>query len=278
MPTGTVIDNIQNARTLKLAHTAAVALNEVIVSNGLVLIAVNAALINAENIYVYMGKVTLDKAAPLVIGLGDIVYWDEADGNVNKSSSGNTMCGFCIAAAESADTTVDIFLFPDLTNLGATELANDSADGDVVAVDVLKVKTVSLTNAQIKGLAAAPKELVAAPGANKWLEFLSAQLILDYGSEVLTETDDNLAIRYTDGSGLIVSETIQTTGFIDAAADAIINAIPVKDATAAFSSAAVLNKALVLDNIGNGEFGGNATSDTLMKVRIAYREHTNPLI
>lgn len=272
MPTGTVIDSIQNARTLKLAHTAAVALNEVIVNSGLVLIAVNAALINADNSYVYTGKVTFPKAAPLAIDVGDIVYWDVADGNINKSSSGNTMCGFCIAAALSADTTVDILLFPDLTNIGTAEIADDACTGAKVAVDVLKVATVSLTNAQIKGLAAAPKQLVAAPGATKSLEFISALLFLDYGSEVLTESDDNMAIRYTDGSGAIVSEAIEATGFIDQAADTFTNAIPKKDAIVA--AAAAKNQALVLDNTGNGEYGGNATSDTLMKVHIVYREHT----
>jgi len=273
MATGTLIDSIGNLRTLKLAHTAAVAQYEVIVSaGGLVLIAVNAALISTDNIYAYMGKVTLPKAAPLTIAVGDIVYWDVADGNLNKSASGNTMCGFCIAAAASADTTVDIFLFPDLTNMGATELANDSADVDVVAADVLKVVSVSLTNAQIKGLRAAPKTLVAAPGATKSLEFISAILYLDYGSEVLTESTDNMAIRYTDGTGVIVSQAIEATGFIDAAADTLTNALPKIDAIAAASGA--LNKALVLHNTGDGEYAGNATSDTLMKVHIVYREHT----
>lgn len=277
MATGTIIDSLQNARTLKLAHTAAVAQYEVIVSaGGLVLISVNAALINTNNIYVYMGKVTLPKAAPLAIGVGDNVYWDVADGNINKSAAGNTMCGFCIAAAASNDTTVDIFLFPDLTNIGVSEIADDACIGAKVAVDVLKVVTVSVTNAQIKALRAAPKTLVAAPGATKWLEFLSAWLVLDYGSEVLTESSANMAIRYTNGTGAIVSQAIEATGFIDAAADTYTNALPKIDAIVAAASA--LNQPLVLHNTGAGEYAGNATSDTLMKVRIAYREHTNPLI
>lgn len=277
MATGTFIDSLANTRTLKLAHTAAVAQYEIIVSaGGLVLMAMSSALINVANIYGYMGRVTFPKAAPLVINVGDNVYWDAADGNLNKSATGNTMCGFCIAAAASADTTVDIFQFPDLTNMGATELANDSASGVVVAADVLKVVTVSLTNAQIKALRAAPKTLVAAPGATKWLEFLSAWLVLDYGSEVLTESAANMAIRYTDGTGAIVSQAIEATGFIDQAADTYTNALPKIDAIVA--AAAALDKPLVLHNTGAGEYGGNATSDTLMKVRIAYREHTNPLI
>lgn len=277
MATGTLIDSIGNLRTLKLAHTAAVAQYQVIVSaGGLVLIAVNAALISTDNIYAYTGKVTLPKHSGLAIAVGDIVYWDTADDELNKSSSGNTMCGFCVAAAATTDATVDIFLFPDLTNMGATEIANDSCDGDAVAVDVLKVVTVSVTNAQIKALRAAPKSLVAAPGATKWLEFLSAWLVLDYGSDVLTESADNMAVRYTNGSGAIVSQTIEATGFIDQAADTYTNALPKADAIVAAASA--LNQALVLHNVGDGEYGGNATADTLMKVRIAYLEHTNPLI
>jgi len=272
MAKGTLIDSIGNLRTLKLAHTAIVAQYDVIVSaGGLVLIALNAAAANIDNVYAYMGKVTLPKNTSLAIAVGDIVYWDVADGELNKSSSGNTMCGFCVAGAATADETVDIFLFPDLTNMGATELANDSADGDVVAADVLKVKTVTVTNSQIKALAASPKTLVAAPGADKSLEFISAILMLNHGTEVLTESADNMAIRYHDGSGAIVSETIEATGFIDQAADTITNAIPKADAIVAAASA--VNKALVLDNAGDGEYGGNATEDATLTVHVVYREH-----
>lgn len=272
MAKGTLIDSIGNLRTLKLAHTAIVAQYDVIVSaGGLVLIALNAAAANVDNVYAYMGKVTLPKDTSTAMAVGDIVYWDVADAELNKSASGNTMCGFCVAAAGSSDATADIYLFPDLTNMGATEIANDSCDGDAVAADVLKVLSVTVTNSQIKGLAASPKTLVAAPGANKSLEFISAILFLNHGTEVLSETADNMAIRYQDGSGAIVSEAIEATGFIDQAADTITNAIPKKDAIVAAASA--VNKALVLDNTGDGEYGGNATEDATLTVHIVYREH-----
>lgn len=48
----------------------------------------------------------IDKAAPLVIDQGDLVYWDAADGNVNKTATDNTLAGFAFVAAASADTTV----------------------------------------------------------------------------------------------------------------------------------------------------------------------------
>jgi len=149
--------------------------------------------------------------------------------------------------------------------------------GGVMKVDgVAAVETryaeVSLTNAEIKALRATPKTLVAAPGAGKYLEFAGAVLFLDYGSNALTESADNLAVRYTDGSGTIVSQAIEATGFIDQTADTATNALPKIDAIAAKS--ACENKALVLHNTGDGEYAGNAAADTVMRVKVAYRVHT----
>jgi hypothetical protein len=103
------------------------------------------------------------------------------------------------------------------------------------------------------------------------LEFVSAILKLDYGSNVFTEGGDNMAIKYTNAAGAIVSDTIEATNFIDAAADTITNAIAKKDAIVAYASAA--NKALVLDNVGNN-YAGNAGADTTMDVIVTYRVHT----
>lgn len=135
----------------------------------------------------------------------------------------------------------------------------------------LHTASVTLTNAEIKALAASPKELVAAPGAGKLLEFVSAMLILTAGTEVLTEADDNLAIEYDDGSAVAASGTIEATGFIDQAADTVTNALPAADAIDA--SADIVNKNLALVNLAD-EFAGNATADATMEVIITYRVHT----
>jgi len=260
MATGTIQDSMQNIRTLMLAHSAAVAVNEVIVSSsGVVLIAINAALANANNSYIYMGKANFPKEAPLVINPGDKVYWDAAAGKITKTAAGNTYCGVCVEAAASADTTVTFLLMPDFTNIG-------SMDSSVIKVDI-----VNLTNAQIKALRASPKTLVAAPGATKSVELISAILKLNAGANVLTETNANMAIRYTDGSGVIVSQAIEATGFIDQAVNTFTNGLPKIDAIVAATSA--LNQALVLHNTGAGEYAGNAANDATMRVHIVYRIH-----
>lgn len=129
---------------------------------------------------------------------------------------------------------------------------------------------VALTNAQMLALRATPITIIAAPGAGKIIEFVSAVLCFDRAG-AYTETADNLAFKYTDGSGQAVSETIETTGFLTAAGDAVM---PVKPITSAvILTAAGVNQAIVLHNTGDGELGGgNADNEVLVKV--AYRVHS----
>jgi len=103
--------------------------------------------------------------------------------------------------------------------------------------------------------------LVGAPGAGKINVFDSALLQLDYNSAGYTETADNMDIKYTDASGVVVSTTIEATGFIDQTADTYVRALAVLNAITANSAGE--NAALVLDNTGDGEY---ATGDSPLVV------------
>ena len=139
-----------------------------------------------------------------------------------------------------------------------------------VARDV-KHKKVTLTNAQLKALRATPVTLVPAQGTGKILEFIGGILKLSGGVNAITETADNMAVKYTDGSGVAVSQTVECTGFIDQTAATVTSILPVINAIAAYSAAH--NKALVLHNTGDGEWGGNAAADVTMIASIYYRVH-----
>jgi len=129
-------------------------------------------------------------------------------------------------------------------------------------------KEVSLTAAEMLALRATPKTLVAAPGAGRVLEFVSAVFIYDYVA-AFTETADNIAIRETDGSGTIVSLTLETTGLLDATADKMSTIKPL-----ATDVLALANKPLVLHNTGDGEFGGTGSP---CRVKITYKVHATGL-
>lgn len=128
---------------------------------------------------------------------------------------------------------------------------------------------IELTNAQIKAMRATPVTLVnGLPNAVLVLD--SIVLRLNYGgTNVFTETADNMAVKFTDGSGAQVSSTIEATGFIDQNATTFTRATPSTDAIVA--SASAVGKSLVLHNTGDGEYAGNAGADNTMTVWVTYR-------
>ena len=109
-----------------------------------------------------------------------------------------------------------------------------------------------ITAAQMLALAATPIELVEAPGAGKYLEFMGAQVFLDYNSAAYAaDAGEDFAIRYTDGTGTIVSTQIDGEA-LEATADtlwALTKANPTSDLETALTA----NAALVADNVGSGE-------------------------
>lgn len=161
-----------------------------------------------------------------------------------------------------------------ITIAGGTGV-NTSGSGATATVnldaDYLRQASGTITNAEIKALAASPKTLVAAQGAGTVIIFEKLHLKLNAGSEALTEAGDNLGVKYTDASGVQVSDTIETTGFIDQTSDYHTVGIPVKDAIVVASSAE--NQALVLDNL-NAEIAGNASNDATISYQIWYRVAT----
>ena len=196
------------------------------------------------------GKVSL-------LATGNLENLTADSGTVTPASSALTLAGGNAISTSGSGSTITI------------AVDSNSIDTDELVEDTIQQAQVTLTAAQIKALAATQITLVAAPGAGKAIQFLGAMLKLNYGSEVFTESADNLVIKYTNASGVAVSDVVECTGFIDQSADTITNAIPVKDAIVAAASCE--NQALVIDNNGDGEFGGNASNDSTISVDVSYR-------
>jgi hypothetical protein len=125
---------------------------------------------------------------------------------------------------------------------------------------------VALTSPEILALRATPKTLVSAPGAGKVLEFVGALLLLDATATAYVESAANLSVRYENTTGAKASDDIEATGFIDQTADTMTTARPKADAIVAATGCA--NKALVLHNLGAGEY---TTGTGTMRVKVSYR-------
>lgn len=137
--------------------------------------------------------------------------------------------------------------------------------GQVIATDTgIVTADITIATGELLALNAAPKQLVAAPGAGMAVILVDAQLMLDYNSAAYDgiAAGEDLEIRYTDGSGQLVA-TVETTGFLDAVADAYRHVYP----ASAAATTPVANAALVM-NLASGEI---ATGNSPLKVRVRYR-------
>jgi hypothetical protein len=151
-----------------------------------------------------------------------------------------------------------------------------TADGDIIEVlpyveDAVYTNTVTITAAEMKALAATQKELIPAPGADKYIEVLGITAILDYGSEVLAEPSapDDLEVVYDAAGGTSIADIIGD--WVIQAADSITSPA-IKD-LGVVAATTIVNKAVVLDNTG-GEYTGNATGDTVVTFKMVYKIHT----
>jgi len=143
------------------------------------------------------------------------------------------------------------------TAAGTWNLFSEPAQDGITVVDV------EVSSAELLALNATPKEIIPAPGAGLINVLVDAQLFLDYAT---TDYDgiaagEDLAFKYTDDSGAVLS-TVETTGFLDASADAhrIVHAQEAAYAPVA-NAAIVLH--LLTDEI--------ATGDSPLKVRARYK-------
>lgn len=124
-----------------------------------------------------------------------------------------------------------------------------------------------LTTAEVLALNATPIEVVAAPGAGKAVIVVQAEAMLDYATTAYdgVAAGEDLALRYTDGTGTILAQ-FETTGFLDQATDQVRVAgpqVPVAD-----SNLTPVANAPVVAHMTTAEI---ATGDSPVKLRVRYR-------
>ena len=191
----------------------------------------------------------------LVTNMSEVAdsIWGDTNKLAFEGATANNFETWITPVDATADRTLSL---PDFTGNFMVAGANSNVHSAVVEV----------TAAQIKDLAANPKELVAAPGAGYGLKLLSLLLVLDNGGTDYDDAsaDGNMYVNYVDGAGLKATGSIEGDAFIDCASDFIMAVEPV--ALAATAATSIDDDALVLDNDG-AEY---TTGDGTMTVYIQY--------
>jgi hypothetical protein len=149
-----------------------------------------------------------------------------------------------------------------LTQLGIPMISTTS--GQDFEDSGIRYVAVTIPAASALVLRATPYEIVPAPGAAKFVLPIMGSIALDYGGTAYTESGGNLALKYDSGSGAKCSDDIEATGFADVTADTITSIIGKKDTLVA--AASMVNKAVVLHNIGGGEWANSGNSPLYVKL------------
>ena len=149
------------------------------------------------------------------------------------------------------------------------DLADDVVTPPKMDESTVQYAELDISSAEILALFTTPKELVAAPGAGKILEFISLLLAYDYNTTAYTiGTATDFQVKYTDAAGAAVSVTEAVTGFLDGVADDMRSLDKLE-----VSVTPVVNAALVLTlAVANVTLG-----DSPIHAKVAYRVHATGL-
>lgn len=127
----------------------------------------------------------------------------------------------------------------------------------------IRYNTIKITSAEVLALNGTPKELVAAPGGNRAIEFVSAVLHLDYGSATYTG-NGTLTVR-TDSSDSVLTGILAAAEFLHSTVDKVAVMAP-----ASTGIGLDLNEAIELF-----EPSGECTvGDSPITVIVGYRVHS----
>ena len=242
---------IQRGNTITVTAPYAVSSGDGVLVGSLFGVAAFDALITTSVEIVTEGVFDLAKTSALAIGVGDVVYWDDAAKEVNKTTSG-TPVGVALVAAANPSATVTVRLFSGY---------NPPLDGSLI-----RYRKVDVANADVKKLFGTGTEIIPAPGDGKVIEVVEAVLVNHYSAAAFT-AGGALQLSYGSGVTIPATATVAATFLTSPAASQVIK---VAGALASNLLSAINNTAVTLA-CATQEF---ATGGGSLTVLVAYRVHT----
>lgn len=228
----------------------------------------------------FMQNITLGNG-PLQIG--DTIMVSGSDGNgmykvatvttnvtvsafaaANAVDTANLVNGAVTAAKLASDAVTTVKILD--ANVTTAKIADDAVTTAKLDPTTLQYASVLVSAAEFNGMYAAPKLLVAAPGANKLIVLAQANVNLLWGAAQFA-SGGAVHIQYdstANGAGVKASLTQAAAGFTGATANTMF---PFGQTITSFASSTTVNKGLYLSN-ATGAF---TTGDSTFIVDVWYR-------
>ncbi len=211
------------------------------------------------------GKTRYADSVVLSFGAGDDLQVSSDGTNAVFTGSGVGLWHDTkLVAADPVDTTKRARIDAGAVTAGQTRVIS-AADRDVDLDHAVQRAFVTIATAAVKTLNATPVQLVAAPGAGKYIEAVSIHWWLDFATVGYdaAAVGDTLEAKYTNGAGAAVVDAVAGNAIGAAAADyhVTVQAVP--------EVIPVANAAIVA-HINVGEWFA-AAGDSPLKAEVFYR-------
>jgi hypothetical protein len=198
----------------------------------------------------------------------DIVYTHNGTASVVVSNAAAGTVGYhddVLNIVDPADVTKAVRIDAGQVTAGQTRVIN-APDADVHQDSWVRRATGTIATGDVATMNATPVEVIAAPGAGKFIEIVSVYWFLDFNSAAYdaAAAGDTLGVKYTNGSGAQLVDTVAGNAIGSAAADYHVIVKPVAEVQPVANAA-------VVAHIDAGEWG---TGNSPLKYEILYRVRT----
>ena len=211
---------------------------------------------------------TYNSSTDDVATIGADGYFDEIFLTLNK---GDLLYIVASDGVQQRIVTSDIYSKPVVTGgyvvsglVSTADIANNAVTAAKLANNIPRTTSVTVTAAEFIAMAATPKLIIAAPGANQLIRVMDVRYEVDYQAAQYTG-GGVVALQYANtaaGGGTLASATIANTVFNGFSADSTVGAA---GASATSLSSATVNKGIYLSTPTTF-----ATGDSIIHVHVTY--------
>ena len=151
-----VRDDLNNVRTLKYTHNGATVTDTIYYLNGMVLLAMNSALANVENVFVCSGLIEYTKVEAQAWTGGQKIYWDGTAAKfTNVYAVGCILAGYASEPAANPSTTGFIVLDPSMRAASSPSHSIIAAGTSAAEVDADATVVIAIPGAAATDVATA---------------------------------------------------------------------------------------------------------------------------
>lgn len=190
----------------------------------------------------------------------DSRFADNSTGQIEEVDHRDTFEDVADSFLNKTDHLIDDDTFATATSSNVASAESTKAYVDSGGANGIRTATVSISSAEILALNTTPKEIIAAPGAGKYIQILWGHIFLDFGGTAYS--NETTEIEYSTGQDIVGT----ITSLLNVGVDTIRNIVGSTGGIYAFSQ--VNNASVRYRATSANPTTGNGTIQIVLAYRI----------